>query len=148
MEKIGIGVGGEYTAIFAAIDELIPAKIRGRVDIIIDGTWFQLFYFFSLVYYICNVILLEIFKFFFVKNQYFLLIIRHFGSLIASLASLVIYRSFNFKNLWRILFLIGGIGSIPILILRRKIPESPRWLICKGKYFKKLIITVKISTFK
>jgi len=35
----GIGVGGEYTAIFAAVDELIPANIRGRVDIILDGTW-------------------------------------------------------------------------------------------------------------
>jgi MFS family permease len=35
----GIGVGGEYTAIFAAIDELIPAKYRGRVDIIVDATW-------------------------------------------------------------------------------------------------------------
>ena len=36
----GIGVGGEYTAIFAAIDELIPPRVRGRVDIFIDGTWF------------------------------------------------------------------------------------------------------------
>ena len=35
----GIGVGGEYTAIFAAIDELVPKTLRGRVDIIIDGTW-------------------------------------------------------------------------------------------------------------
>lgn len=35
----GIGVGGEYTAIFAAVDELIPSKVRGRVDIVLDGTW-------------------------------------------------------------------------------------------------------------
>jgi MFS family permease len=35
----GIGVGGEYTAIFAAVDELIPPNVRGRVDIILDGTW-------------------------------------------------------------------------------------------------------------
>jgi len=35
----GVSVGGEYTAIFAAIDELIPAYVRGRVDIILDGTW-------------------------------------------------------------------------------------------------------------
>ena len=34
-----MGVGGEYTAIFAAIDELVPPKYRGRIDIIIDGTW-------------------------------------------------------------------------------------------------------------
>ena len=38
---LGVGVGGEYTAIFAAIDELIPKHLRGRVDIIIDGTWFN-----------------------------------------------------------------------------------------------------------
>jgi predicted MFS family arabinose efflux permease len=35
----GIAVGGEYTAIFAAVDELIPPNVRGRVDIILDGTW-------------------------------------------------------------------------------------------------------------
>jgi MFS family permease len=37
----GLGIGGEYTAINSAIDELIPAKYRGRVDIAINGTyWF------------------------------------------------------------------------------------------------------------
>ncbi len=41
-----MAVGGEYTAIFAAIDELIPIKERGRVDIAIDGTWYSLFYIF------------------------------------------------------------------------------------------------------
>lgn len=35
----GISVGGEYTAIFAAIDEFIPSNFRGRADIIIDGSW-------------------------------------------------------------------------------------------------------------
>lgn len=35
----GISVGGEYSSIFAAIDELIPAYTRGRADLIIDGTW-------------------------------------------------------------------------------------------------------------
>eukprot|EP00742_Colponemidia_sp_Colp-10_P011562 GILJ01012860.1.p1 GENE.GILJ01012860.1~~GILJ01012860.1.p1 ORF type:complete len:565 (+),score=63.27 GILJ01012860.1:78-1772(+) len=35
----GLGVGGEYTAIFAAIDEMIPAPVRGFVDLMIDGSW-------------------------------------------------------------------------------------------------------------
>jgi MFS family permease len=35
----GAGIGGEYAAINSAIDELIPARVRGRVDIIINGTW-------------------------------------------------------------------------------------------------------------
>jgi MFS family permease len=37
----GAGIGGEYAAINSAIDELIPARMRGRVDLIINATyWF------------------------------------------------------------------------------------------------------------
>ena len=35
----GSGIGGEYAAINSAIDELIPARLRGRVDLIINGTY-------------------------------------------------------------------------------------------------------------
>jgi MFS family permease len=35
----GMGIGGEYAAINSAIDELIPSKYRGRVDIAINGTY-------------------------------------------------------------------------------------------------------------
>ena len=35
----GMGIGGEYTAINSAIDELIPSHYRGRVDIAINGTY-------------------------------------------------------------------------------------------------------------
>lgn len=35
----GMGIGGEYAAINSAIDELIPAHYRGRVDIAINGTY-------------------------------------------------------------------------------------------------------------
>ncbi|MGN6780639.1 MAG: MFS transporter [Marmoricola sp.] len=35
----GMGIGGEYTAINSAIDELIPSKYRGRVDLAINGTY-------------------------------------------------------------------------------------------------------------
>ena len=34
-----MGIGGEYAAINSAIDELIPAKYRGRVDIAVNGTY-------------------------------------------------------------------------------------------------------------
>src|SRR6195952_3429079 len=34
----GTGIGGEYAAINSAIDELIPARFRGRVDIAVNGT--------------------------------------------------------------------------------------------------------------
>ena len=35
----GSGIGGEYAAINSAIDELIPARIRGRIDITINATY-------------------------------------------------------------------------------------------------------------
>ncbi len=35
----GAGIGGEYSAINSAIDELIPARVRGRVDLAINGTY-------------------------------------------------------------------------------------------------------------
>ena len=35
----GMGIGGEYAAINSAIDEMIPARYRGRVDVGINGTY-------------------------------------------------------------------------------------------------------------
>ncbi|WP_433256437.1 MFS transporter [Streptosporangium sp. CA-135522] len=35
----GMGIGGEYAAIHSAIDELIPARYRGRIDLAVSGTY-------------------------------------------------------------------------------------------------------------
>ncbi len=35
----GMGIGGEYAAINSAIDEMIPAGYRGRVDLAVNGTY-------------------------------------------------------------------------------------------------------------
>ncbi|WP_371785255.1 MFS transporter [Streptosporangium subroseum] len=35
----GVGIGGEYAAIHSAVDELIPARYRGRVDLAVSGTY-------------------------------------------------------------------------------------------------------------
>jgi len=35
----GFGIGGEYAAINSAVDELIPGKLRGTVDLIVNGTF-------------------------------------------------------------------------------------------------------------
>ena len=35
----GAGIGGEYAAVNSAIDELIPAKYRGRIDLIVNGSF-------------------------------------------------------------------------------------------------------------
>ncbi|MFI6519638.1 MFS transporter [Spirillospora sp. NPDC050679] len=35
----GAGIGGEYAAINSAIDELIPARVRGTVDVLVNGSF-------------------------------------------------------------------------------------------------------------
>ncbi|WP_288799163.1 MFS transporter [uncultured Arsenicicoccus sp.] len=35
----GAGIGGEYSAVNSAVDELIPGRYRGRVDLAINGTY-------------------------------------------------------------------------------------------------------------
>ena len=35
----GLGIGGEYAAINSAIDELMPARLRGRIDLIVNGSY-------------------------------------------------------------------------------------------------------------
>jgi MFS family permease len=35
----GVGIGGEYAAVNSAIDELMPARLRGRLNLAINGTY-------------------------------------------------------------------------------------------------------------
>src|SRR5579875_253318 len=35
----GAGIGGEYSAVNSAIDELIPARLRGRIDLLVNGSY-------------------------------------------------------------------------------------------------------------
>ena len=35
----GMGIGGEYAAINSAVDEFVPSKVRGTVDLIVNGTF-------------------------------------------------------------------------------------------------------------
>jgi MFS family permease len=37
----GMGLGGEYAAINSAIDELIPARVRGTVDLLVNGSYWM-----------------------------------------------------------------------------------------------------------
>jgi MFS family permease len=93
----GFGIGGEYAAINSAIDELIPARFRGRIDIIVNGSFWL-------------------------------------GAAAGSGASLL----FLDPNLlpvnlgWRLGFAVGGALGLGILLLRRYVPESPRWLVTHG----------------
>jgi MFS family permease len=94
----GAGIGGEYAAINSAIDELIPARNRGQVDLTINGSYWV-------------------------------------GSAIGGLAALLFLDTAIFAADfgWRLSFAIGGILGIGILIVRRHVPESPRWLFIHGQ---------------
>jgi MFS family permease len=91
-------LGGEYAAVNSAIDELIPARLRGRVDIAINGTfWIGIL----------------------------------FGSVVTGI--FLPGRLFPSALGWRFAFLPGlPIGFI-VLSLRRNVPESPRWLLERGR---------------
>src|ERR1700760_1402965 len=39
----------------------------------------------------------------------------------------------TFASGWRILFLIGALGGVTILFMRRGLPASPRWLVSQGR---------------
>lgn len=52
----------------------------------------------------------------------------HLGGTMASLLTLIIDES----N-WRIMFLVGWAGIAALIMMRRNVPESPRWLLLKGR---------------
>lgn len=94
----GAGIGGEYAAINSAIDELIPARVRGRVDLVINGSYW---------------------------------IGTAFG---AALSLLLLNQNIFAKDLgWRIAFGLGAVLGLGILLVRRNVPESPRWLFIHGR---------------
>ncbi|MFD2079045.1 Predicted arabinose efflux permease, MFS family [Actinopolymorpha cephalotaxi] len=93
----GMGIGGEYSAINSAIDELIPARNRGQVDIAINGSYWV-------------------------------------GSALGSIAAIFLLSDIFATDLgWRLAFGLGGIFGLAILIVRRHVPESPRWLFIHGR---------------
>ena len=93
----GSGIGGEYAAINSAIDELIPARYRGRVDLVINGTFWLGAAGGALLTIPCS---------------------NPPSSTGVGLAAGVRPR--------RVLALV-------ILLVRRHVPESPRWLFIHGR---------------
>ena len=93
----GTGIGGEYTAINSTIQELIPGRLRGWTDLLINGSFW-------------------------------------IGAALGAGGSIVLLNpAFIDPGLgWRLAFLIGASIGLIILLMRRWIPESPRWLMTHG----------------
>jgi MFS family permease len=94
----GTGIGGEYAAINSAIDELIPKLYRGRIDVVINGSYWL-------------------------------------GAAGGALLTLPLLDPTLVDPAigWRLAFGLGGILAIMILVVRRHVPESPRWLFIHGR---------------
>jgi MFS family permease len=93
----GAGIGGEYAAINSAIDELIPARVRGRVDLIINGSYWV-------------------------------------GAMAGSAAAIFFLSSTFATDVgWRLCFGVGAVLGLAIMLVRRSVPESPRWLFIHGR---------------
>jgi len=92
----GFGIGGEYAAINSAIDELIPSRHRGRIDIVINGTYWA-------------------------------------GAAAGALISVPATNDLPVAIGWRVCFGLGVVLGLVILLVRRNVPESPRWLFIHGR---------------
>jgi MFS family permease len=93
----GAGIGGEYSAINSAIDELIPAKRRGVVDLAINGSYWL-------------------------------------GTAFGAMLTVVLLNTdiFAADLGWRLAFGLGAVLGVLILLVRRNVPESPRWQFIHG----------------
>ncbi|PNG26016.1 MFS transporter [Methylocella silvestris] len=95
----GAGIGGEYSAINSTIQEMIPARYRGRTDLVINGSFW-------------------------------------IGGALGAASSLALLDPaiIDPEIGWRLAFMIGSLLGLAVLVMRRFIPESPRWLVIHGRF--------------
>lgn len=94
----GLGIGGEYAAMNSAIDELLPARVRGFADLAINGSYWL-------------------------------------GTAAGAALSAVLLNPavLGHRVGWRATFALGALLGVAILLVRRYLPESPRWLMVHGR---------------
>src|SRR5579883_2080108 len=91
-----IGVGAEYSAINAAIGEIIPARFRGRANAVVMNFW-------------------------------------PLGAILAALLTLFFINLLPPAVGWRLAFGLGAVIALFTVWARRILPESPRWLLTRGR---------------
>ena len=106
----GAGIGGEYAAINSAIQELVPARFRGRTDLAINGSFWL-------------------------------------GAALGALGAVIFLRPGMLPPDWgwRAAFGIGAVLGLVILLLRRWVPESPRWLMLHDRLPEADAVTAEIE---
>ena len=94
----GAGIGGEYAAVNSAIDELIPARMRGRIDLVINGSYWL-------------------------------------GAAGGAATTLFFLDTDILPKMvgWRLAFAVGMVLAIFVFVVRKNVPESPRWLFIHGR---------------
>ncbi len=106
----GAGIGGEASAVNSAVDELIPARQRGRVDLGVNSTYWL-------------------------------------GTVVGAVLALVLLdaRILPTAYGWRCVFVVGAGLGLSVLLMRRHLPESPRWLLLHGRDDEAQAITTAIE---
>lgn len=94
----GAGIGGECAAVNSAIDELMPAHLRGRIDLVVNSTYWL-------------------------------------GTALGAASTLLLLNPRFVPTFlgWRLAFVLGAALGGAVLLARRHLPESPRWLLLHGR---------------